>query len=94
MPLPKSVTGYRFLDKDPAIDTFREAMRKSGLTFQQIALTSGVTAATLRKWDKGTTLKPQHLTLRFAMSACGFEEVWIDKEGNKLKPDFKSRRVR
>lgn len=84
MPFAKSVTGYRFLDKDPVIDYFREAMRRSGLTYAQIAVKSGITTQTLRKWDLGETRRPQAITLRFAMEACGFTEVWLDAEGHKL----------
>ena len=91
MALPKNVLGYRWLTKDPIVDVFRRAKEISGLTFAEIALKSGVTEGTLRKWDYGTTKRPQHLTMRFALEACGFREVWrrIDgKDGEYLTVSY------
>lgn len=88
MALPKNVTGYRFLDKDPSIDLFRDAMRRSKMTYKDIALASGVSESTLRAWDLGNVKKPQHLTLRFAMSAMGFREIFVNKEGDVLEARY------
>ena len=92
MPLPKSITGYRWLDKDPVIDVFREAMRKSGLSYDDIASKSGVRPGTLRRWDKGDTKKPQHLTLRFAMEACGYREAWLGPDRKAIFANYRRKK--
>lgn len=89
MALPAKVTGYRFLDKDPVIDVYRTARERTGMTFAQIALKSGVTEATLRAWDYGATKRPQHLTLRFAMDAMGYKETWVNGEGRPLAANYR-----
>jgi hypothetical protein len=72
------LTGYRFLQKDPIIDLYREAKRRSGMKELEISAICGVTLQTLRNWDFGKTRKPQHLTVRFALAALGIEEQYID----------------
>lgn len=70
--------GYRFIDKDPVIDLFREAVRRSGLKVSQIAKQSRVTPTTLHSWLGGKTRRPQHATLRAALNACGYNEQFIN----------------
>lgn len=94
MPLPKNVTGYRFLDKDPCVDLFRSAMDRTGMTFQQISEKGGPAVETMRAWDLGTTKRPQHLTFRFAMSAMGFSEVYVDKDGGRLDARYTKEALR
>lgn len=84
----KSVSGWRWLDKDPVIDLFREAKRRSGLTDQQIHEFGGPTPQTLLAWDLGTTKKPQRLSMEFAMQACGYKEQWVDGKGSILKTTY------
>lgn len=87
-----AVLGYRFLAQDPALDLFREAKRRSGKSFEEISEASGVTSGTLRKWEYGDVRKPQHITLRFAMEACGFEEVFVNAAGERLSANYEKPR--
>jgi len=92
--LSKELTGYRFLDKDPSVDTYREALRKSGLSedeaLQLINDLGGPTIHTLRQWDKGKTRKPQHLSMAYAMMALGYHEQWVNHDtGDVLRSKFK-----
>lgn len=82
------LTGYRFLSKDPVIDLWRTAKEQSKLSFEEIAAKSGITKNTLMRWDFGETRRPQHITLRFAMSACGYEEVFQGADGKVLKSSY------
>lgn len=88
-----AVTGYRFLDKDPIIDVFREAMRQSGKTASKIADDAGLARTTTRGWDVGDTRRPQHVTLRAAMAACGYREVWMSNTGN-ISMDYDNKKIR
>lgn len=88
--MSKELTGYRFLDKDPSIDLYREALRKSGVSEEQIHDMGGPTAHTLRMWDKGKTRKPQALGMAYAMAACGYFQQWTNPStGDVLRPRFK-----
>jgi hypothetical protein len=78
MPVPSKIGSYRHIDKDPAIDLFREAKRISGMKDEEIAAAGGPTRQTLRRWDHGGTRKPQRLSFRYAMDAMGFREVWMN----------------
>jgi predicted transcriptional regulator len=85
----KTVTGYRWLARDPILDVFKAAKAASGKTNEEIARDSGVTQATLHKWDYGDTKKPQHLTLAAAMLACGYEETFRNhRTGDTLSASY------
>lgn len=88
--MSKELTGYRFLDKDPRIDLYREALRKSGLDPQDIADQGGPCVRTLRSWDLGNTRKPQALSFAYAMMACGYHEQWVNPDnGDVLRAKFR-----
>ena len=70
------MVSYRWIDKDPAIDLFRAALKETGAKLADVAKESGVSVRTLHAWDFGSTRKPQRLTFRFAMAAMGYREVW------------------
>ncbi len=85
----KTVTGYRWLAKDPIIDVYRAAKTKSQKTDEEIARDSGVSPVTLRKWDMGDTKKPQHITIAAAMLACGYEETFRNHQtGDTLSASY------
>lgn len=63
--------GYRFIDKDPYLDTVIKIMDASGLSYSEIAYRSGVSPMTLVRWRFGGTKRPQHLTMEFVLRACG-----------------------
>src|SRR6185437_5874266 len=86
-----SAIGYRFKDKDPAIDAFRAALERSGLSLAQVSTRSNVSLTTLYNWDYGKTKKPQHATLSAAMEACGYKEVWMNGE-HSLTINYKHER--
>lgn len=64
---------YNFVNKDPVIDKVRTMIEKSGLTYQEIEDSSGVTSQTLRNWFGGETRRPQFATVAAVTAACGFE---------------------
>ena len=74
--MAKTLTGYRFLTKNPVIDLYRTARERSGKSIEKIAEESGVTVQTLKKWEYGETRTPRHITIRFAMYAAGYDETW------------------
>lgn len=96
--MPRQLLGYRWLTRDPIIDVYRAAREKSGLSLEQVAAASGVSIGTLHKWEFGDTRKPQHVTMTFAMSACGYEETWTNPRTNEslsasyAKPNRKPRK--
>lgn len=65
--------GYRFVDRDPILDKVNSAMDESKLTDKAIADKSGVSVSTIRAWRYGDVKRPQHLTLKFVLDACGYE---------------------
>lgn len=77
--MAKTLLGYRFLTRDPMIDVYRTAREQSGKSIEDVARVSGITVQTLKRWEFGDTRKPQHVTMRFAMDACGFQEEWVDQ---------------
>lgn len=64
------------MSKLPATDPFlAEANRviaRSSNSLAAVARRSGVHPSTLRAWRSGKTRRPQHLTLVFALRACGY----------------------
>jgi hypothetical protein len=82
-------SGYRFIEKDPVIDLYREARRKSGMSAAQVYESGGATVTTQRGWDYGNVKRPQHITLRFSMAAMGFTEQWVNGDGTVLKSSYR-----
>jgi transposase-like protein len=67
----------------PATDPFlAEAVRVIGRranSLAAVARRSGVSASTLYAWRAGKTKRPQHLTLRFALRACGYDLQRVER---------------
>lgn len=60
---------YPFSGKDPIIATLKRAAQ--GKKLSEIALTSGVSAATLAAWFSGPTKRPQFATVKAVATALG-----------------------
>lgn len=77
-------TGYRFKDRDPALDELCQLIHESGLTVQVICeavtkATSGaysVSPSTVNNWLNGMTRRPQNYTMTWVAFALGYERSW------------------
>jgi transcriptional regulator with XRE-family HTH domain len=67
---------YRFLDKDPIIDTLRTAIADSKLSHREIALRANLTPQTIRNWLYGSTHRPMHYSVAAVMNALSYRETW------------------
>lgn len=85
---------YRHIDKDPIIDLMRtELSRKFKLEGSKIpsevlgklADASGLTAGTYKRWFKGGTRRPQHLTVRFTLEALGLRYAVLRADGSEVR---------
>lgn len=76
--------GYRFQDRDPAMEELCDLIDKSGLTAHQI--TQEVSKAshglyhvgwgTINNWLNGKTRRPSNHTLTWVGYALGYERKW------------------
>jgi transcriptional regulator with XRE-family HTH domain len=73
---------YNNVEKDPAIDKLRTAMRDEGLGEKELSTLSGVGFTTVQKWFGGETKRPQHMTLAAAAAAMGLD--WELKRTKKI----------
>lgn len=69
----KLYRSYSFKDKDPIIDRIRTVMQDEGLSNQDIADSSGVSATTLHNWFKGETQRPQFATVMAVTRSMGYD---------------------
>jgi len=77
---------YNYVDKDPAIDKLRTAMKDEGLDAKKLHVLSNVSPSTLDGWFNGKTRSPQHRTLAAAAGAMGFD--WELQRSKKI--DYQS----
>lgn len=79
---------YRFIDKDPVIDVIRTAMQRGGNLgaghIDRIAYESGVSAGTIYNWLHGDTRRPQSLSTRFVLEACGVH-IRYEMDGKDMR---------
>jgi hypothetical protein len=76
--------GYRFQDRDPAMEELCDLIHKSGLTVSQIVeetykATHGVYAVspgTISHWLAGKTVRPQNFTMTWVGFALGYQRKW------------------
>lgn len=71
--VPQVYRSYRFIDKDPVIDRVRTAVQESGLSYQDIHNSEGISTTTLYNWFNGPTRRPQFCTVMAALRACGVD---------------------
>ena len=64
---------YNFTDKDPVIDELRTRLVARKATIKQLALESGVSPGTIRKWFYGETRRPTHCAVAAVAKALGFD---------------------
>lgn len=85
---------YRQIDKDPIIDLMRtEVSRRYKLegskipdhVLKKLADESGLTAGTYKRWFKGGTRRPQHLTVRFTLEALGLRYAVMRMDGSEVR---------
>jgi transcriptional regulator with XRE-family HTH domain len=59
--------------RDPDLQQVLEIQRETGLGWTYVSTKSGVARSTLKNWENGKTHRPQHLTLKFALNAMGYD---------------------
>lgn len=69
----KSSTGYRWRDKDAILDVINDIIDRGSLSPKTIAERSGVSYSTIHAWMFGKTRKPQAMTARHVLQACGYD---------------------
>src|SRR5262245_22589037 len=86
---------YRFIDKDPIIDVIRTVLQRGGNLSQsqldRVSYESGVAASTIHSWLFGYVRRPQSLSTRFVLEACGVSISYVDSDGKAVrqsKPDY------
>lgn len=62
---------YRWVDKDPIVDTLRTAFEETGLNKNQVSELSGVAGGTLKGWFEGATRRPSNSTSTAVLAALG-----------------------
>ena len=65
---------YKF---DPAIEQVLEILENAELKFKDASDLSGVSASTIRNWNKGKTRRPQNTTIEAVGRAAGFGRKWV-----------------
>lgn len=75
--------GYRYIDKDPDMDTIKKIMDDSGLSIPEIVVACGgnISETTLRNWEIGKTRRPQNYTLNTVANGLGWERMWVKRGG-------------
>jgi hypothetical protein len=76
--------GYRWTDRDPAMEELCDIIDKSGLSIAQIVekvydATNGVYSvsnSTIAKWLDGTTRRPSNFCLTWVGYALGVQRKW------------------
>lgn len=78
----KTMSAYRFINKDPVIDELRTKFADSGRkvtgkALREIAEAGGPTVACMQGWFTGKTRRPQNATVEAAGRAVGLKRVWV-----------------
>ena len=71
---PANVNKRKIL-RDPTLTQVLMLMRNGELSIAGIAKQSGISPTTLHNWDKGRTMRPQNVTMEFALRAMGYKRV-------------------
>lgn len=66
-------SGYRWIDKDPIIDTLMDLCKQDGRSLSAIANAACLSPTTLHNWDAGKTKKPTNVSVDFTLRALGYE---------------------
>ena len=69
---------YNFIDKSPIVDQLSEWVRQSGMTYKELALRAGISAATINRLFMGVTMRPQARTYNALGRVFGKKLVWGD----------------
>lgn len=59
--------------RDPDLERVLQIRRETGLGWGFVSTKSGVARSTFHNWESGKTRRPQHLTLKFALNAMGYD---------------------
>jgi transcriptional regulator with XRE-family HTH domain len=59
--------------RDPDLQRVLEIRRETELSWGFVSQKSGVARSTFSNWENGKTRRPQHLTLKFALNAMGYD---------------------
>jgi len=74
---------YTFRGKDPSIAELKEVIEEhcgrsvNGKDISMVNKNGGPSAAAMRAWFFGKTLRPQSATLEAAGRACGWRRKWV-----------------
>lgn len=81
----KKVTGYRWIDKDPAIDTFFTVQEKLGWSDSKIERAGGSCSSTLQAWRTGKTRRPLNSTLSINYRIMGVKNYLELPDGSQVR---------
>jgi len=91
---------YNFVDKDPEIDVFRTAFRKTRIKEADLAVLAGLAPTTVKNMFGGATMWPQHRTYMKIAGAigCTYElieakEINFEKEIPKAREQYKEHKA-
>jgi len=59
-------------ERDPLLTEVSRLLGRQN-SLAAVARKSGVSESCLRAWRAGRTRRPQHLTVKFALRACGYD---------------------
>lgn len=79
---------YEFKDHDPIIDQVMTIIGLAAMTFKKLESLRAISSATLYKWEKRETKRPQFATVMRVVRACGGDVVVI-YQGKKISRNTK-----
>ena len=81
----KKTTGYRWIEKDPAIDMFFSVQEQLGWSDARIERAGGSCASTLHSWRTGKTRRPLHSTLSMNYRLMGVKNYLELPDGTTMR---------
>ncbi len=72
--------GYRWIDRDPVLETMLALARKDGRSLTAIAVDAYLSPSTPLNWNKGRVRRPQHISTQFFLRAMGYEMKIVKAE--------------
>lgn len=78
------MTKYKDVQFDPVINMMRRAMEVAGETPSSISRKTGISVGCIAAWFSGKTKRPQNVTVRFFLRACGYRQAFLNDAGDEL----------
>jgi DNA-binding transcriptional regulator YiaG len=63
--------------RDPMLQQVLEIFHGSDMSAAKVAEKSGISVTTIRNWNSGKTMRPQNITMEFALRAMGYKRVIV-----------------